>query len=303
MNRNGSSDISVSVIIAASNSVSLLDDCLASLQSCKPGEDTETIVVSNHDNGVGELLRKKYPDAKGFVVSSDTTVPELRSRGIGLAKGEIIALTEDNCVVDSQWLTEIKRAHNLSYGIVGGAVENRGGNRRLDWAVYFYEYGKYMLPRQAGLTGSLPGNNVSYKRAVLRDVEGEIRAGLFEAFLHRTLEQRGHQLYFAPSAIVYHNRHYQFQQVLSQCYHHGRSYAGMRVAGQSLLRRMPFISGAAVLPVLLPVRIALGVLRKGRGVRELLFALPHLVVLMSSWAFGEFLGYLAGPGASARKWT
>ncbi len=303
MKYNGSVDIRVSVVIAASNSVDLLDHCLASFQLCKPGDDMEVIVVCNYDDGVKDLLAQKYPNAKVVVQPSQTTVPELRSVGISLAKGEIIALTEDNCVIGPDWLSEIRRAHELPYEVIGGAVENRSDHRRLDWAVYFYEYGKYMLPEEAGVTRSLAGNNVSYKRGLLREVEGEIRHGLFEAFLHRTLQQRGHPLYFTPSAVVYHNKHYQFHQAFLQCYHHGRAYAGMRVAGQSFLRRMLLIGGSAVLPALLPGRIAFAVFRKGRRVKEFWLSLPHLVVLMTSWAFGEFLGYLVGPGASAGKWT
>ena len=303
MTYNGSADIRLSVVIAASNSVDLLDHCLASFRSAKPDNDTEVIVVCNYEEGVKDLLAEKYPDVKGVVQGSQTTVPELRSIGIRLAEGEIVALTEDNCVMAPEWLSEIRRAHELPYEVIGGAVENRSDRRPLDWAVYFYEYGKYMLPEEAGVTRSLAGNNVSYKRGLLREVEGEIRHGFFEAFLHRTLQQRGHPLYFAPSVVVYHSKQYQFHQAFLQCYHHGRAYAGMRVAGQSLLRRMPFVGGACLLPILLPSRIASGVLRKGRCMKQLWSALPYLVVLMSSWAFGELFGYLAGPGSSARKWT
>jgi len=42
--------------------------------------------------------------------------------------------------------------------------------------------------------------------------------------------------------------------------------------------------------------------RKRRHIKELLHSLPYLLILMTSWSFGEFCGYLAGEGDSTSKW-
>ncbi|MDX1548324.1 MAG: hypothetical protein R3247_15100, partial [Rhodothermales bacterium] len=103
--------------------------------------------------------------------------------------------------------------------------------------------------------------------------------------------------------VVYHVKHYDTATVFRQCYHHGRAFAAMRAARASRIARMGLTLGALGLPVLLPVRIALHTLRKGRHRRELLRALPHLVLFMSSWALGEGCGYAAGVGGCAAQWT
>jgi hypothetical protein len=90
-------------------------------------------------------------------------VPELRTKGINLAHGEIFALVEDYCTLDEHWCAEIKKAHRLPFSVIGGAVENRSPDKLLNWAVYFYDYGKYMFPAQPGAVETLSGMNVSYK--------------------------------------------------------------------------------------------------------------------------------------------
>jgi GT2 family glycosyltransferase len=295
--------IRLSIVVAASNNILLLEACLSSLKGQGEVEDTEIIVVSNYDDGIQELIVEGFPRVKLKILSTDATVPELRTQGILLSRGDIVALTEDNCILDENWCDAIKQAHELPHAVIGGSVDNLSAKRSLDWAVYFYEYGKYMPPNRAAEVDSLAGNNVSYKRAVLEKVEHNFREGFFETFIHWELAHQGHSLYMMPSAVVFHAQSYQFKQALLQCYHHGRSFAGKRTASLRPFKRMLFALGSSVLPILLPSRIALETIRKGRHVKELLFSLPHLVLLMASWSLGEFCGYTFGEGASSAKWT
>ncbi|MGI0001659.1 MAG: glycosyltransferase family 2 protein [Nitrososphaeraceae archaeon] len=292
----------LSVVIAASNNASLLEQCLASLRGQGEAADIEVIVVSNYNAGTQEMIEKQFPQVKHISLPEDTTVPELRAMGISYSRGEIMALAEDHCVFDENWCSEIKKAHELPYSVIGGSVENASCERSLDWAVYFYEYGKYMLPNQADVVDSLPGNNVSYKRCVLEEIDGSLRKGFFETFIHWELRRQGYSLYLIPSAIVYHKKSYKAKETFIQCYHHGRSFAGLRVSDASLLKRIEFILGSLILPFLLPLRIVLRAIRKGRHIRELFLSLPYLLLLMVGWSFGEFCGYVGGEGRSSRKW-
>jgi GT2 family glycosyltransferase len=169
--------------------------------------------------------------------------------------------------------------------------------------VYFYEYGKYMLPCVEGESATLSGNNVSYKRALLEEVRHEFHDGFFEAFLHERLRGQGHTLYMASDAVVYHTMNYRVGEVLVQTFHHGRHYAGRRVAAASRITRLGFAAGSTLLPLILPLRIAQVVLHRHRYLRELTVAMPYLILFMTSWACGEFMGYLCGEGESVRQWA
>lgn len=292
----------LSIVIIAFNDISYLKLCLLSLKGREDRLDTEIIVVSNYYAGVKEIISEQFPHIKHLCLSPRTTVPELRRQGIFHARGDIVALVEDHCVFDENWCSEIKKAHESSYSVIGGSVENASGKRLLDWAVYFYEYGRYMLPNQAGIVDALSGNNVSYKRSLLEKIENSFKKGFFETFIHWKLKKEGQPLFLVPSVIVYHKKNYNFRGAFIQCYHHGRSFGGMRASNISDLKRIGFVFGSLVLPVLLPSRIVFRIFKKGRHIRELLLSLPYLFLFMAGWSYGEFCGYLFGEGNSSARW-
>ncbi|MGH9931659.1 MAG: glycosyltransferase family 2 protein [Pyrinomonadaceae bacterium] len=291
----------LSIVIAAWNNSSLLRQCLASLVKQTDCEDTEVIVVSNYDGGVRQLVEQQFPSVNYFFLSEDATVEELRTSGIHCSSGEIVALLEDHCTFDENWRVEIIKAHELPYSIIGGSVENASGQRPLDWAVYFYDYAKYMLPNQPEVVDSLSGINVSYKRSVLDTVEQSFRQGFMETFINEELKQQGEVLYLAPAAIVYHQKHYEMRDAFAQSYRHGRSFSGMRTLNVTLLQRLGLILGSLILPALLSLRIALRTVKKGRYVKELFWCLPHLLLLLTSWSCGELCGYVGGAVASRSR--
>lgn len=292
----------LSIIIAAWNDLPSLCQCLASLEGQIDPEDTEVIVASNFDDGAQESVRRQFPFVKYVPLPADTTVPQLRAQGIHCSIGEIVALLEDHCTVDERWCAEIRQAHELPYSIIGGAVENSAHQRPLDWAVYFYDYGPYMLPEQPRVATALTGANSSYKRTALEEVAEHYQHGFYENFVHDELQRRGHHLYLMPSAIVYHQKHYSTKDALAQAYYHARSFAAKRIFNDSVSKRVIFIMASLALPVLLPSRIALKIFRKGRHQAELAKSLPYLLLLLSGWSYGEFCGYLCGEGDSAGKW-
>jgi len=297
------SKVELSVVVAAWNTPALLERCLTSLQEQCKTDNIEIIVVCNYDGGAREMIRTQFPSVKHLNCPESTTVPDLRAQGILQSTGEVVALLEDHCFVHKDWCAEIKKAHRLSHSAVGGSVENASTVKAIDWAVYFYDYGKYMLPGLPGATDSLSGNNVSYKRSALYKLEKEFQNGFYETFMNLSLKSSGCELFFVPSAIVYHNKSYRVGEALIECYHHARAFAGKRAARARPLKRVVYTLGSTLLPVLLPVRIMLTVLSKGRHARQLLFALPHIVLLMAGWSVGEFTGYMVGEGSSASKWA
>lgn len=292
----------MSVIIAAWNGSAALRQCLTSLLTQLDATEDEIIIVSNFDADDIEDLLFSFPSVRHESFASDTDVPNLRSRGIDLARGDIIAMLEDHCTVDSHWSAEIRKGHELPYSIIGGSVENHRVKSKLTWAVYFYDYGKYMLPGVGRVFTSLSGNNISYKRKVLDEVRDQYQDGFHETFINEALQRRGYNLYFLPSAVVYHNKSYALKNAVIDSYHHGRLFAARRVASARLALRAFRGLLSPLLPVLLPSRVLLTAVRKRRHLTEVIACFPYLFLLMTAWSCGEFCGYLLGEGASAGKW-
>lgn len=288
----------LSVVVAAWNGPVLLRDCLMSLVP-QIKEDGDIIVACNRSqNGIEDLLQRfsfirffEFPGA---------TVPELRARGVEQAHGNAIALLEDHCVADPAWAKEIQKAI-ASHPVVGGCVDNASSGA-LNWAVYFYDYGKYMPPDTARTVDALSGNNVAYTREALRLLGNEYRSAFYETFAHQELQTRGCTLFLAPAALIYHTKRYALRSAIAESYHHGRSFAARRLSAASTMGKMARGAASVLLPVLLPLRIVTRTLRKGKHLKELIQAMPHILLLTTAWSYGEFRGCVSGEGASAGRW-
>ena len=291
--------IKLSIVIAAWNGIESLRRCLISVEN--QVEAVEVIVISNFSTKDLEN-DSHFSFVKFNELAAETTVPQLRSYGIGLAHGEIIALAEDHCFFDENWCQDIIEAHELNHAAIGGAIENDNDSRALDWAVYFFDYGKYMSPNQAGETETLSGFNASYKKEVLDELRETYADGFFEIFFNEELKKRGHKLYLTDSMIIYHAKNYELKKTLTQFYHLARSFAARRVSSAPFSKRAAFAVVSLALPIILPTRIALNIIKKNCRIKELISSFPCLVLLMSAWSWGEFRGYIGGEGASTSAW-
>ncbi len=291
----------LSLIIASINGADSLADCIASFVQQPLGEEIEIVVAESSADSTAAKVCAPFPSVRLFHFAERKSIPELRAIGLLHARGDILAMTEDHCLAESHWVENILQAHQSPYEVIGGAVENAATERLIDWAVYFCEYGRYMLPVAPGPTVDLPGPNVSYKRAALERFRDLLAPATWEPFWHWRLLSQGVPLITDPQLIVYHRKHFTLRGFLSERYHYARSFAGRRVEGESGLKRALFVLGAPWLPPLLVARIAIRVWRKGRRRRELLLSLPYIILFTLSWSLGEFVGYAWGAGDSLNR--
>ena len=295
----------ISVVIASVNGAGHVDDCLKSLANQTVKGVDEVIITDCCGDGVTELIRTKYPqpNIRLFSYTERKTIPELRAIGMKEARGDIIAITEDHCVAEPHWYERMLRAHAEHYGAIGGAVENDASiTGIIDWAVYFCEYSAFLNPVPTGETNDIPGNNTSYRREFLEHIRDMLDAGNFwEGFLNGRLMEKGIKVYSFPEIIVYHKKVFGFRYFLSQRYHYGRSYAGMRVENAPFWKKLAYAGFCPLLPALLIGRIGYRVLVKKRYLGKFFASFPFLVIFSLAWAWGEFVGYLFGPGDSLLK--
>lgn len=295
----------LSVVVVSFNPLPQLARCLGSLSAQRDYPPTEVLVVGNwSDKEPAQLaaLRHAFPQVT-WIDGMGGTIPRLRSLGVEASGGDVVALLEDDCVVDGDFGLAVLRAHTTPHVAVGGAVEPGGYRRAVDWAAYLCDYSQYMLPFAGGDTTVLPGNNVSYKRAIV----GEVLAlgganGLQEAFVHAALGRSGRPMKSDPRIVVRNEHSWAMADVSAVPFQHGRAFGGQRARGWPLSRRLAFSAAAVGLPVLQVGRILTRVLRRRPGAWWLLRALPWVVLFTLCWAAGECVGYARGAGASLERW-
>jgi glycosyltransferase involved in cell wall biosynthesis len=293
----------LSVVIASVNGYRYIAQCLDSLMTQRGAERAEIIVVEASQDGTARVICAEYPGVTVIPVPERRSIPALRVIGIRKATGDIIVTTKDHCVFDLSWYDRIIEAHGtMSHAAIGGAVENGSRDRLVDWAAYICEYGKFMLPFEAGPEVDLPGPNVSYRRDLLERNCGDLLdRQAWENVLHERMAEHKLSLWLTPALVVYHTKVFGFWEFLAQRYYFGRSFAAMRVATAPVRTRLFYSTIALLLPPLFLWRYARYFMGKHRFVWEFLQASPLLVIFACAWSVGEFLGYTLGDGGASLK--
>ena len=290
-----------SVIIASVNSLPSIAECLTALDIAAKDFDVELVVVDATTDDTANYVAKNFPLVKLIKLPERLGIPEMRAIGMREATGDYFVVTEDHCIAPGNWLEEIDKAHNSGFAVVGGAVENGSTRRLIDWAVFLCEYSNFMSPIPDGEVEFLAGNNVSYKRTVIEQIDESVKNDYWEYFLQAEMKKKNIKFLSAPSITIDHKKEFGFFYFLSQRFHYSRSFAAMRRRKSTTLQKFIYLVYTPIAPFHLTWRIVRNVLQKKRHRKELLLSFPFLAVFMCSYAAGELTGQLFGSGNSLAK--
>jgi glycosyltransferase involved in cell wall biosynthesis len=288
----------LSVVIASPSTIEDLKQILDSLGRQKQNGAVEIIVADCSQDGSADRLTANYPDVTFLHYAEGTPLPTLWGGGIMRSSGRIIAITDSTCVVAANWISAMLKSHQSQRPVIGGAIEPARLKKLLDWAAYFCEYGQFMHPLKSGAVNELPGNNISFKRPALERGREFVSDGFWKTYWCRRLQSEGIALISDPSIVVSYRKSYNLLPFLIRRYHHGKCFAGMRVAQVPLVMRLAYLAGSFLLPVLFLARVAGAILPKRRFLKEFILSLPFSALAVVIWSVGEFCGYLTGAGKS-----
>lgn len=266
----------ISVIIPNWNGAHHLPTCLESLRG-QTYANSEVIVVDNAStDGSQALLARDYPEVQVVALAENLGFAGGVNAGIQAARGELIALLNNDTEADSNWLAELVRAlqEHPEAGLAAtklrlfdrrNVLHSAGDLYRLDGTpdsrgVWQHDDGRFDDNRWV-FSGC--GGAVAYRRSMLNEI------GLFDTDFYFNLEDvdlawraqlAGYRCVFAPAAIVYHKVSATGGGVISSFYT-GRNtiwVIAKDYPGSLLRRYWPRIVAAQV-------HIALEALRAWRG--------------------------------------
>ncbi len=291
----------ISVVVVSLIGLPVIDECLRALEGQKGDFDAEIIVVGRPADKTREHISKTFPEIKLIQSAKGLGIPQLRALGMAEASGEIIAITEDCCIPHENWFEEITQAHRSGYDVVGGAIENGGTDRIVNWAAYLCEYSQAMLPIPDGEVDGVAGNNASYKREIFDKLDESIKTDYWEYFIHQELRKQDVKILSVPEIVVLKKKEFSFLYFFVQRFYFSRSFAGMRSNLIPASRRIISALLSPALPLVMTLRIGRQVFTKKKYIKEFVLSLPFLSIFMLSYAAGEFTGYVFGAGKSLEK--
>ncbi len=188
----------VSVVVKVRNEEHCIADLLDSLV-LQEGPLEIVIVDGDSTDRTREIVRE-YQGTFGFIslYCEGDNRAESMNHGLSVAEGDIIALTDGDCIANPFWLKEIRRSiRDEGHDYVVGRSINIG----------FWSWEQ--LPRvqiyNRGNDCSWPGCNIAYRREVYENV-GEVDEWFITAedidFNIRATEE-GYAIHYNPNAVIY----------------------------------------------------------------------------------------------------
>lgn len=208
----------VSVVVCSYNGSKTLDGCLASLQKLNY-PDYEVVLVDDGSKDAVPQIAARY-DYIRYHRQPNRGLSVARNVGMELARGEIIAYTDDDCFADPDWLYFLvsKLLETGATG-VGGPNLLPTGDGPVAACVSASPGTPAHILIDDNLAEHVPGCNMAFWADRLRAIGGfdpvYTKAGDDVDVCWR-LQAEGDEIVFAPAAMVWHHRRATVEAYLKQ---------------------------------------------------------------------------------------
>ena len=315
----------VSIVIPTKNNGDILEKCLSSIQNLDyPKDKLEVIIVDGCSTDNTVEIAKKY--GCKVIFEDKGTISYARDIGVKHAKGEFIAFTDADCVVDRNWIKElIRHFDDEKVAAVGGPNITPEDDTEFAKCVGIVLSFLSKVGARYGLVGGEvreiyhnPTCNVMYRKKVLEEVGGfnYSLVTVDDEELDYRIRKRGYKILYTPFAIVYHYRKPTWKKFMKMAWNYGigrmQAIKLHRDMGRwfhfvpSLLIVMVFLLlllsyfNAFFLLVALDILIVGGI---GIGLLSALLTIKHkrklrdfitIYLLIAIWFWGWGLGFIRG---------
>lgn len=210
----------ISILISTRNRPSQLKECLNSI-FVNTYKNFEVLIIDQSTNSETKDIVKKF-DSKKIIYEKieEKGKAKALNKMIKTAKNEILAFTDDDCIVDKHWLEEINRSFQEQpqiSGVFGNAYPYEPEKHPFEICPALFKTNNESAFHQASIVHYKvlgQGNNMSLRKSVINEV-GNFNEWLGTGSISRAGEEgdlifkillNGHTLITNPKIIVFHNR-------------------------------------------------------------------------------------------------
>lgn len=195
----------VSVIVPVRNAEKTIEKLInALLEQDYPANRREIIIVDNDSNDRTVDIVKKYPvmlEQENRVRSSYAA----RNKGLSLAKGEIIAFTDADCIPERDWLSSgvqalLEKEADMAGGKISFILSDHSSASEIIDSVTFMQNEYNIKNKRTAVTANLFVHKELFKQV---GFFAEAKSGEDFSWTQRAT-QRGFSLIYAEQAIIYH---------------------------------------------------------------------------------------------------
>ncbi len=222
---------SVTVIVPVRNGEPTIEPLLESLQRQDyDRKKVEVIVVDGNSTDKTRDIVKKYPVK--LVVEKKNGLNAARNTGIKNSNGEIIAFTDCDCVVSSNWITKIvENFKDPQVSCVGGSAKGFNGDFISQYVDNSLVPFMPLFKKREELNMVKPflrhpaGCNMAFRRKVAEEVgffDESIHYGFDEVEFTERVCKAGYKMVLDPNVFVWHKHRSTLKEFLKQNFRYGR---------------------------------------------------------------------------------
>ena len=220
-------DLFMSVVVCTFNGSATLAPCLEAL-SRQSRTDYEVIVIDDGSTDTVPDIVRSFPQVR-YQRQEHGGLSVARSLGASLARGDIIAYTDDDCMPDEDWLQRLAAAFDdPQWTAAGGPNIPPPARTAVESLVAAAPGGPSHVLLNDEEAEHLPGCNLAIRKTALEGIGGfhpDFTTAGDDVDICWRLRDAGGRLRFVPGAMVWHHRRLTVAAYLRQQRGYGRAEA------------------------------------------------------------------------------
>lgn len=220
----------VSVIVCSFNGAKTLAACLESLRHLEYPK-YEVVLVDDGSTDDTREIASRFPEVR-YVHQANQGLSAARNHGARVARGEVFAYTDSDCMVDSAWLYYLLNTLlNGDFAGVGGPNVSPPAKDWVQACVAAAPGGPSHVLLTDTIAEHIPGCNMAWYRWAFENVGGfdpEYRKAGDDVDFCWRIQQAGCQIAFSPAAVVWHHRRFTLRAFAKQQQGYGEAESLLR---------------------------------------------------------------------------
>jgi glycosyltransferase involved in cell wall biosynthesis len=290
-------EVAASVIVPSYQSEQTIRSCLGALLAQDFQPTYEIIVVDSSVDSTPEIIRKDFPEVRLIHLAQRTDPAAARNMGARIARGDILAFIDSDCIAEQDWLWRLTYDLNNGFSASGGSIRNANGDNPVSWAGYFCEFREFLPTGKKREVRNLTLGNAAYTKESFWKAGG-FPEGCFpqeDQVFHHTFVKIG-RIVYDPMTAIWHTHRSEENHFLNHQMYIGKANAGvvhrLGLPGKVLVR-FPFLARLTI-PAVAAFRFIRTILICWKIEQFIILKMPRTIFLcakgMAWWGKGFIQG-------------
>ncbi len=265
----------------------------------------EVVLVAPSVDAVNAALpyRGEFAALQIVAVPSIEPLGRARADGARAASAPLVFIGETHAYPNPQFVETLIGTDTSRWAAVAPSFANGNPTDAFSWSSFLIHYGRWSEGLPAGEIDEVPSHSVAFQRDMLLEMGDRLECAFdFGDELSVWMRAKGHRACIEPGALLDHVNVSRPGAWVRERILIGAVLAMHRRQHWSKARRLAYVGGAGLIPIVLLRRILPGVRRTARRVRLPWATLPLIVIGLFMQAAGEMVGY-AGTALEAAERT